>query len=213
MTEVDGSAAPGGRRSLPWWGVVILAVAVVGSTVGWYIDRAADHPALVSPPKQLAVAITVPVWVGGSSATVVAVTGPRDLVLDIGPTITQPGLPSSVRLSDAPPLPAGRTSVRLTWLGTPAPTNCHASEAQQLAVTVITPDTHVIVRAVEVSTTAITVDMWRTDGTDISTQLVAAGVAPAWTGQGGVVRADQSAAMRAAQDKHLGIWAPCGTPG
>jgi hypothetical protein len=192
---------------------VILVAAIVGSMVGWFIDRAADHPAPASAPERISVVIEVPAWVGASSASVVAVSSPRDLVVDIGPAVTQSGVPSNIRLSNAPPLPVGRTSVRLAWIGTPPPSSCHAGEAQQLAASVIKPGTQVMVRAVEVATSGITVDMWRMDGADVSTQLIAAGVAPMWIGSGGVVIGDQSSAMRVAQDEHLGIWAPCPTSG
>jgi hypothetical protein len=192
---------------------VILVATVVGSTVGWFIDRAADHPAPASAPERISVVIEIPVWVGASSASVVAVSSPRDLVVDIGPAVTQSGVPSNIRLPNAPPLPVGRTSIRLSHIGTPPPTNCHAGETQQLAASVIKPGTRVMVRAVEVATSGVTVDMWRMDGADVSTQLIAAGVAPMWIGPGGAVLGVQSAAMRVAQDEHLGIWAPCPTSG
>ena len=212
MADVDGSGAEGGR-SLPWWGVAVLVATSILAAFGWFIDHAADHVAPANAPKGLIVVTELVVPLDAVPATVVAVTSPRDLLLDIGPAITRSGLPSDIRLSKAPPLPVGRTSVRLSVIGTPAPTNCHLAEAQQLAASVIKPGAAVMVRAVEVTTAGITADVWRPDGTDVTTQLIAAGVAPMWVGPGGVVRGDQSAAMRVAQDEHIGIWAPCPTSG
>jgi endonuclease YncB( thermonuclease family) len=210
MTEVDRSGADT-RRSLPRWGVVVLVAASILSTIGWLVDRAADHPAPANSHQGVIVAIELVVPLDAVPATVVAVTGPRDLLLDIEPTITRPGPPLKVPPSKAPPLPVGLTSVRLSWIGTPPPTNCHAAEAQQLAAGVIKPGAVVMVRAVEVSTAGIAVDVWRPDGTDVATQLIAAGVVPMWVGAGGAVREDQSFAQRRAQEEHIGIWAPCPT--
>jgi hypothetical protein len=213
MTEVGGSGADG-RRSLPRWGVAVLVVTAILATVGWFIDRAADHPAPANAgPKSIIVISNLVVPFDAVPATVVAVTSPRDLVLDIGPAITRPGIPSNIRMSKAPPLPVGRTSVRLARIGPPLRNNCHAAEALQLAESVIRPGAEVMVLAVEETAAGFTVDVWRPDGTDITNQLVAAGAAPTLIGSGGAVTQGGSVAMRAAQDDHRGIWAPCPTPG
>lgn len=212
MTELDGSGAQGGRRSLPRWGIVVLVITGVLSTVGWFLDRAADHAPQASAPKGIIVAEVLVVPLDAVPATVVAVTGPIDLLLDIRPAVTRPGVPTDIRLSNAPRLPVGRTSVRLSPIGTAAPNNCHAAEAQRLAASVVQPGTAVMVRAVEKTAAGFTVNMWWPDGTDVATQLIAAGVAPMWVGPGGVVSQGQSAAMQAAQADHRGIWAPCPTP-
>ena len=209
MTQLDGSGEQGGRGSLPLWGVVVLIVTAALSTVGWFIDRAADHAPQASAPKGFIVARVVVVPLDAVPAIVVAVTGPIDLLLDIGPAIMRPGLPSGIRRSNAPTLPVGRTPVRVSPIGNASATNCHAAQAQQLAASVIEPGDAVLVRAVEETAAGFTVNVWRPDGTDVATQLIAAGVAPMWIGPGGVVSERQSAAMQAAQADHRGIWAPC----
>src|SRR5262245_11520351 len=203
MTEVGGSGT-GGGRPLPGWGVAVLIATTILATIGWFVDRAADRAPPSGVPKNIIVISTSVVPLDAVPATVVAVTSWRDLMLDIGPAITRSGIPSDLRLSNAPPLPVGWTSVRLGYLGTPPPTNCHAAELQQLAASVIKPGAAVMVRAVEETAAGLTVVAWRPNGTNITTQLVAAGVAPMWVGPGGVVSEDQSDAMRVAQAEHLG---------
>jgi hypothetical protein len=212
---------PPAKRALPVWAVAVLVATVVLAVAGWTIDHRLDHP-IAARPDLRAIAVidggtarirgdeiyTVPSDV--QPATVVAVTAPGELLVDVtgAPMIGQPGDPAPGWASQPGlPLPLGRTRIVLVGLSAPAAGDCHAAAAQRLAEHEVQPGAHVLVRGADRAQDGATGFVW-VNGQLLNRRLLLVGAAsylsqPDWLG------AVMAAAERTAQDGPLGVWSPC----